>query len=67
MKLDIKILIIEHKKISKLFYEWINELTKKFENYIKLLNNYLCFEKVIVSDIKKYYDLKQTNINRTFK
>ena len=25
--------------------------------------NYLCFEKVIVSDIKKYYDLKQTNIN----
>ena len=51
------------KKISKLFYEWINELTKKFENYINLLNNYLCFEKVIVSDIKKYYDLKQININ----
>lgn len=51
------------KNISKLFNEWINELTQKFNKYMILINNYISFEKIIISNIKHYYDMNDISIN----
>ena len=53
------------KKIHKSFNEWIKELTKKFNDYMILLNNYLSLEKVIVSNLNKYYDMEEMNFNNS--
>ena len=50
-------------KISKLFNHWINDLNKKFNDYMTLLNNYFFLEKIIVSNIKNNYNKMQSNLN----
>ena len=52
-------------KFRVLFNEWINKITKKFNDYMLLLNNYLSLEKIIVSNLIKYYDMEEMNINKT--
>ena len=50
-------------EITNLFNDWIDDLTKKFNGYILLLNNYFCLEKLIVSNIKTYYNSGQMILN----
>ena len=53
------------KNISELFKEWIIDLTKKFNSYMTLLNNYFSLEKIIISNLKEFYDKDQMYLNKT--
>ena len=53
-------------KISKLFNQWINDLTTKFNNYMTLINNYFFLEKIIVSNLKNNYNKIHSKLNNAF-
>ena len=51
------------KNISAIFYQWIDEIINKFKSYILPLNNYFQLEKIIVSNIKNYYNSSKIIFN----
>ena len=51
------------KNISAIFYQWIDEMINKFKSYFLQLNNYFYLEKIIVSNIKNYYNSSKIIFN----
>lgn len=56
--------IIICKNIQKIFYEWLNDLSKKVHNYCETLNNYCLIQKSILHNLKNdNRDIYNRNFN----